>query len=1259
MHLIKIYSPARWIIGLAAMMLVSLCNLLSAAELKVDINNNGRPLSEGNDPAYTPWSTNQNWFAGGDSTTNTFDGVTVQFTRVGSVGTALLPGYWKAGVQSTAYNVKLTADGITVASGDSGAQIEMRISGLSAGSHTLLIYHNVWDNYTASSVAPLNLSVNGTLVISNLAMSVRVTNNMQTALSYLNLNAVAGQDIVVLIQSKNTATYNNVYINGFEIDTPNAKLQANTPVPPNADEHVNADAGSLTLTWGAATSGAASHDVYFGTSSSSVANATHASAEFKGNQTSTSYSVSSLNSMLTYYWRVDEISSSGTTTKGSLWYFRPRHLAFPGAEGYGRFARGGRGGVVIEVTNTNDSGPGSLREALTGDYGPRTVVFAVSGLVTLNSELTIDGNNPYITVAGQTAPGKGVCVKNYVFGMSGARDVIFRDLRIRVGKDTGLTQNASGMAGVDHCIMDHCSISWGIDEEISSRGAKNMTLQRTLISEALNIAGHQNYPAGTEHGYAASIGGDIGSFHHNLLAHNEGRNWSLAGGLDASGYFAGRLDIFNNVVYNWGSRTTDGGAHEVNFVNNYYKPGAGSDFFYALNAQYDDFPGTQQYFFDGNVMPGHFQLSNETAGREATEGTGSVPTSYSPWVSAAFFPSYATIQTATNAYKNVLSDVGCTQPVVDDHDVRVIRETIDGTYTYTGTGPYGGRPGMPNSTADVGGWEDYGNAVRPANFDTDHDGMPDWWEQIKGFNTNSASGDFSESNADPDGDGFTNLEDYLNWMAKLHFDCTNGTSLDVDLTRYTRGYTNRSPVYTVSAATNGTVSLVSGKTARFAAAAGGNALGSFTFTVIDADGASMTNVVGVHIIGGAVTPPSAPTGLAATAGNTVVNLMWTQSVSPGITTNKMYRSMAGSSGPYNLLAAFSARTNYTDTAVVNGNTYFYSVTAVNTNGESSRSAYIGATPSAPQPPAAPAGLTATAGNAQVSLSWTASSGATSYRIKQSTTSGGPYSNIATNTTSLTYTNTGLVNGTTYYYVVSAVNTNGESANSSQVSATPIAGSVPATPTGLTATAGNARVALNWSASSGATSYRMKRSTTSGGPYSNIATNTTSLTYTNTGLTNGTTYYYVVSAVNTNGESANSSQVSAKPSAGTVTTIQAEAGTYGGGVTIDSNNAGFNGTGFANFPTTGGYLQFSSVNGGAGGAGTLSIRYALGATSSRTGQLLVNGVTNSITFAITGAWTTWTNKPVSITLGAGTTNVIRFQSNGADMGNIDEITVTAP
>jgi hypothetical protein len=523
------------------------------------------------------------------------------------------------------------------------------------------------------------------------------------------------------------------------------------------------------------------------------------------------------------------------------------------------------------VTNTNDSGPGSLRDALTGNYGPRTVVFTVSGLITLESDLIINQNNPNITLAGQTAPGKGICTRKYQLGISGGRDLIIRNVRSRPGNLSGTTLNGSGMAGVDHCIMDHCAISWGIDEEMSTRGARNLTLQRTLISEALNIAGHDKYPAGTKHGFAASVGGDIASLHHNLLAHCEGRNWSLAGGLDGAGYFAGRLDIFNNVVYNWGGRTTDGGAHEVNFVNNYYKPGAASTYFYALNAQYGNFPGTQQYYFEGNVMPGHFGVGNQSAGRtRSTEGGGSLPSTYESWVTNAFFPSYAAIQTATNAYKLVLSDVGCNQPLIDDHDARVIRETIDGTYTYTGTGPYGGSPGLPNSQDDVGGWEDYPVLTRPANFDTDHDGLPDWWERLKGSNTNSPAGDFSDANADLVGDEYTELERYLNWMAAPHVDCTN--SVDVDLTWLTRGFTNTSPVYTVFSPVNGIVTLVGGQTARFTPTTATNSLGSFMFSVVDARGDSMTNSVGIRIIS-ATTPAQPPLlGIRNQSGNLLLEL---------------------------------------------------------------------------------------------------------------------------------------------------------------------------------------------------------------------------------------------------------------------------------------------------------------------------------------------------------------------------------------------------
>jgi fibronectin type 3 domain-containing protein len=269
--------------------------------------------------------------------------------------------------------------------------------------------------------------------------------------------------------------------------------------------------------------------------------------------------------------------------------------------------------------------------------------------------------------------------------------------------------------------------------------------------------------------------------------------------------------------------------------------------------------------------------------------------------------------------------------------------------------------------------------------------------------------------------------------------------------------------------------------------------------------------------------PAEPTGLSATAANAQVNLSW--SAGSGASAYYVKRSTT-SGGPYTQIAA-PAATNYTDNNLANGTKYFYVVSAYNSYGQSSNSAEVSATPTAPSPPTAPTGLTAIAGNAQVALNWSASSGATSYNVKRSTASGGPYTTVSSPTVT-NYTNTGLTNGTKYYYVVSAVSAAGESVNSAQVNATPAAPATPpAAPTGLQATGGNAQVSLTWAASTGATSYHVKRSATSGSGYAQIAA-PTAANYTDTTVTNGTAYYYVVSALNAVGESANSGQATATP-----------------------------------------------------------------------------------------------------------------------------------
>src|SRR6202142_3591389 len=270
--------------------------------------------------------------------------------------------------------------------------------------------------------------------------------------------------------------------------------------------------------------------------------------------------------------------------------------------------------------------------------------------------------------------------------------------------------------------------------------------------------------------------------------------------------------------------------------------------------------------------------------------------------------------------------------------------------------------------------------------------------------------------------------------------------------------------------------------------------------------------------------PVAPTDLTATAGNGVVTLTWTASA--GATGYNVQRATS-SGGPYPQLAAPTS-SGYTDSTVTNGTTYYYVVQTLTAAGSSAFSPEVSATPGVTGvSPAAPTNLTATPGNAVVTLTWTASAGATGYNVKRATTSGGPYSQLAAPSSS-GYTDSTVINGVTYYYVVSALTAAGESANSAQVSATPNAPSMaPAAPTNLTATPGNAVVTLAWTASAGATGYNVKRATTSGGPYTQLAA-PSSNGYTDSSVTNGTTYYYVVSATNSTGESANSAQVVAVP-----------------------------------------------------------------------------------------------------------------------------------
>ena len=857
----KTYKPA---LALSLLMVGSAIG----GTLKVDINRDTKNNDNYTETGYVKWS--EGSYDGATSadgtsvitrsfTTDDDESVTITFAQ--SAASSLAGGegienlYNSSMVSGTA---KLLGDGLAVKprTFSGGGQLKMTIIGLAAGEHSLLTFHNGadggWDD--GRMLSPIDVSVNGVLQLDDLAQTINAAENSAAASSYVTFSVSSSNETVtILFAAEASASYTicNPMVNGFEIDTPNIYRSATSPYPSDEDWHVDADEELVELAWTAALADdIVSHDVYFGTNYSEIQNAETASDCYVENLTTTNCTVAVEDPHATYYWRVDEVSDSGEVSEGTVWSFRPRHLAFEGAEGYGRFAWGGRGGDVVHVTSLADYSsdetpvPGTLRYVVEELSDPRVVVFDVGGLITLESKLTM--SDDFVTIAGQTAPGKGICIRQYPFGMSGADDCVVRFIRNRPGDISGTTIDGGGLAGCDYTIMDHCSISWSIDEAFSGRSAKNITLQRTLISEALNIAGHQNYPAGTAHGYAATISGEIGSYHHNLLAHCEGRNWSMGGGLDAEGNWAGKLDIRNNVVYNWGGRTTDGGAHEVNFVANYYKPGATTEIFTVLNPTYDNFPGTQQYYMAGNVMPGRFDESNQAAGRTvAGSNGGTVPTEYDVWVNEPFFEPYVETQSAYAAYKRILSDVGCNQPL-DEHDERVIQETLAGTYTYTGLGDYGGDPGLPNSQTDVGGWDDYPLVERAADWDRDGDGLPDWWEELAGLNVHSAADDFSDTHADADGDGYTQMDDFLNWLAQPNYVTTPGTAIEINLATLAAGYEDA--VLGVEAAVGGTVELLAdGKTARFTPAEGFSGLGSFDFSVTDDDDDSMRQTVGLLI----------------------------------------------------------------------------------------------------------------------------------------------------------------------------------------------------------------------------------------------------------------------------------------------------------------------------------------------------------------------------------------------------------------------------
>ena len=470
------------------------------------------------------------------------------------------------------------------------------------------------------------------------------------------------------------------------------------------------------------------------------------------------------------------------------WAAKPSDLpqakipAFPGAYGGGMYSFGGRGGKVMVVTNLNDSGPGSFREALEAG-GPRIVVFNVSGIIQLKSRIRIRA--PYITIAGNTAPGDGVCVAGDTVEME-THDIIIRHMRFRRGQTwMGDRNDSLGGNPMGNVMIDHVSASWGLDENLSAYRNRyrppgsdrtltlplvNVTIQNSISSEALNPY---------HHAFGSTIGGLNSTFHHNLWACNTGRNPSVG--------MYGDFTFVNNVIFNWHHRTIDGGDHRsyYSIINNYFKPGPATPkdepiAWRILRPDPERNKNVVDHFgiacVNGNIVEGNAKVTaNNWDGGVQPEARGSLEEALKRIrTNAPFAHAYLDIQPAKKAYESVLANAGATLPHRDPVDLRVI-ETVRTGKTTARAGKDAGDlsraagyspeavgsivtdidRGLITDISQVGGYPEYKGTPYK---DSDGDGMPDDWEKAHGLNPKDAS----DASGDLNGDGYTNIEEFIN-----------------------------------------------------------------------------------------------------------------------------------------------------------------------------------------------------------------------------------------------------------------------------------------------------------------------------------------------------------------------------------------------------------------------------------------------------------------------------------------------------------------
>lgn len=415
-------------------------------------------------------------------------------------------------------------------------------------------------------------------------------------------------------------------------------------------------------------------------------------------------------------------------------------LAFTTAEGFGQYATGGRGGITYVVTNLNDDGEGSLRKGILKS-GPRTIVFAVSGTIELQSKLDINKGKGDISILGQTAPGEGITLRGYPFTIK-ADNVIVRYLRFRMGDINKVEGDALGCGNTNNVIIDHCSISWGTDENASFYDNKNFTLQWCIISEALNNSVHSK----GAHGYGGIWGGVKASFHHNLIVSNNSRNPRFSGSSTTENSENEFVDFRNNVIYNWGDNSMYGGEKGTyNLINNYFKSGPATtssklDRIVSPSEPYG------QFYVDGNYVFGYENITtNNWDGGVQCDNPEATKL-----VEPIGISNNTNTTDAQTAFKNVLKYAGSAK-FRDSVDKRIVQNTKKGTADY--------KNGIIDSQENVGGWPDLKS--KESKEDSDEDGIPDSWEKKHKLNPDS-----DDSNVFSLDENYTNIEVYSQYLIR-------------------------------------------------------------------------------------------------------------------------------------------------------------------------------------------------------------------------------------------------------------------------------------------------------------------------------------------------------------------------------------------------------------------------------------------------------------------------------------------------------------